>query len=183
MAKRKPAPPAARPPRPLGGLAMAGIGLGVLAATALLLNVLWEAAMGLRALSWPTAPGRVVAAGFVPGDCRTGKAQPDFRYRFQVAGVDVEGQHLDLVRSTCLGLGELRQHVQSLPVGTPVTVRHHPDDPREAVLDGGLFSPATGLKAALAALVWAGLVGAAVQRRRQGRAAGPPRQVRGHGRS
>ncbi|MEN9630704.1 MAG: hypothetical protein RJA10_3932 [Pseudomonadota bacterium] len=165
-AKRKPAQPAAQQPRPLGGLEAACIGLGVLAATALLLNVLWETAMGLRAMSWPTAPGRIVAASFVPGDCRTGKAQPDFRYRFQVAGTEVEGQHLDFVRGTCLSQDELRQHVQSLPVGTPVTVRHHPDDPREAVLDGRLFSPATGLKAVLAALVWAGLVGAVVRRRR-----------------
>jgi Protein of unknown function (DUF3592) len=141
----------------------------VLAAVVLALSLLVELVNGVRALSWPTASGQVVAAEVVLTGCRRQMVSPRLTYQYRVDGRDFQSSEYSFNSQMCMARRFAVAVLESKPVGSAVQVRHHPDDPSRALLAGQEINQFTVISVVVMAVVWIGLVAAFVQRRRSGR--------------
>jgi len=122
-----------------GALVLFGMGVVGLA--------VWIGGVASDTRRWPTAEGVVIAAEIVRHTGgRRGVPHTEARIQYQYT---VDGQsHRNDVLGFHSGSSRFGVSVQSIvagyAVGTPVTVYHDPDNPRQSVLEpgtGGVFSP------------------------------------------
>jgi hypothetical protein len=113
---------------------------------------------------WPVTDGEIVRSDVVEEVSNTGPGRgsrtyrPTIRYRYQVDGVDHEGERVSLGEYATEDRADAERVVRTYPVGRRVQVHHRPGAPSTAVLEPG-SDGAPWLYAALGSvLLLAGLV-------------------------
>lgn len=105
---------------------------------------LWKALSKLRkasqSRSWPTVEGKVIRSEIVERQTREGKIYGiGFEYTYQVSGQDFtsEGRFLDEEYGRSW-VGDLKDFVDSHPVGKSVDVYYQPDAPATSAIINGV---------------------------------------------
>jgi hypothetical protein len=124
-------------------LAMVGIcALTGIALSAYALSAIWR---GYQAQSWPTVPGTIVAAEvkteYVSGDRGTDGDDtyiPLITYAYKVDGRELRSTRRQWTDASETSPARAERVLANYPIGSTVSVYHHPARPELAVLDPGV---------------------------------------------